>query len=317
VRSLNEITNSTVVLLIGYKRVDFIQNRLNELSNNISIPIFISIDGSDIDSETAMKNLIEEYIKSNPNAPIHYRIHNQNLGLSTHVTEAISHVLKDFDQVIIIEDDIVLSDTFIHNMLGGLALMQQNSQFAIVCGFSAFSGCVNLRNGIKWRESCYFSPWGWATNAKQWNNYRIRIPANFREELENSDSWTQLSNFRKALWTSRFTKVQSEHPLTWDYQVQYLLFKNNLKVLHSTKRISDNEGFNRNDSTNTQLRRPKWMGKIAVSGSLSAQKVAYGSKFYEVIDAITIAGDDRLFKIIRMFSTWKTNFKSNRIMNRL
>jgi hypothetical protein len=292
-------TLTTAALLIGYKRIDFIQNRLSELSRNLSIPIFVSIDGSDLSTETEFKHFIEVFITNNPQTQIQYKIHKQNLGLTAHVTAAISNVLDIYDQVIVIEDDIVLSDSFIENMLMGLELLQKNPQFGIVCGFSAFRRRTNSKQRGKWRASCYFSPWGWATNAKQWEGYRVVLPADFRKELENSHAWTSLSDFRKSLWTARFAKVQSEHSPTWDYQVQFYLFQNDIKVLHSTKRFSDNEGFNRIDSTNTQSRRPKWMGKVVVSDSVSEYRFAYGSRFYEAVDAVTIGGDDRIFATIR------------------
>lgn len=290
---------STAALLIGFNRVDFLRNRLSELSRNQQIPIFISIDGSDSVTEKSISRFLEDFISMNPKMNIQFQIQEENLGLTHHITGAVSNVLKNYCRVIVIEDDIVLSDTFIHNMITGLALLDKMPEFGVVCGFSAFKSVFVVDSPIQWRASCYFSPWGWATNSKQWEKYRVEVPKEFQRQLESSAAWNSLSKPRRDLWASRFAKVQSGNPHTWDFQAQYFLFKNELKALHLTKRISDNQGFNRKDSTNTRLQRPKWMGKIMVSNSIAVMKLTKVSKFYEAVDALTVGGDDRIFRTIR------------------
>lgn len=288
-------------MLVGFNRIDFLKERLTELSRNQQIPIYISIDGSDSDTEKRISSFLNDFISTNPKMSIQFQIQDENLGLTHHITGAVSKVLKKHWGVIVVEDDIVLSDSFIRNMITGLELLDKMPEFGVVCGFSAFKSVSVVGSPIKWRASHYFSPWGWATNSKQWEKYRVEIPREFQQELESSAIWNSLSEHRRNLWGSRFAKVQSRNPYTWDFQAQYFLFKNELKALHLTNRISDNQGFNRKDSTNTRLQRPKWMGKIAVSNSIAVMKLARVSKFYEAVDALTIGGDDRIFTSIRRF----------------
>ncbi len=42
---------SAVALLIGYRRIDLIERRLQELKLNMKIPVFVSIDGGLTESE--------------------------------------------------------------------------------------------------------------------------------------------------------------------------------------------------------------------------------------------------------------------------
>ena len=297
--SLNQNNLSTAALLIGYKRIEFIKKRLVELSQNTQIPIIVSIDGSDTLTEKSIVLFLKEFISKNPSMDVRYKIQDMNLGLAKHIVRAITEVFHQFDQVIVIEDDILLSDSFINNMLLGLDILGKSSEYGVVCGFSGFKGDFILTSPVRWRASKYFSPWGWAINAKNWGKFNIHIPKEFRQELENSVSWNSLSSYRRKLWESRFTKVQSDNPHTWDFQMQYFLYKYDLDALHTTKRISDNEGFGSIESTNTQADRPKWMSRIYVENIQMERRFIRHSLIYEAVDAITVGGDDRLFRSVR------------------
>lgn len=287
----------TALLLVGFKRIDFILNRLAELKSNISIPIFISIDGSNSETESEIALRIKEFTENNPQMEISLRIQEKNMGLAKHITTEISRLLTVFDSLIVVEDDIVLSQRFVEVMLQGLRLSYKDEQVGAIAGFSGFRKNVTFDLTPQFRKSIYFPCWGWAISKKNWSKFELSLPTDFTSQLIKSQEWSKLSKFRKSLWSNRFRKVVTSNPHTWDYQMQYLHFKHSLKVLNTTRRIADNQGFQSLQSTNTDGKRPSWMGSLEVSSNTYRSSISKLSYIYELIDSLTIGGDVRLFKL--------------------
>lgn len=305
IHSDSEFTQSTAALLIGFKRIDFIRKRLTELSENTQIPIIISIDGSDKTTENSFIDLIDFFMIEHPHINIKYRIQNTNLGLAKHVYTAVTEVLAEFDQIIVIEDDIVLSKNFIRNMLMGFEIAGRFDDIGAIGGFSMFTKKIPFFIRPSWRRSIYFPAWGWGINRKSWQEYQLEIPSNYLDLLSESRSWKSLSTYRKIMWGYRFEKVANKNPHTWDYQMQYLLFRLEYKMLLATSRISDNEGFESDFSSHTKGKRPNWMGEKRVYEGVLRKQVSILSPIYQAGDAFTIAGDKRLAEV---FSVLRKTF---------
>ena len=301
-QNLSQSNQSTAALLIGFKRIDFIENRLIELSKNQQIPIVISIDGSDFLTERTIIDFLNKFASQNPDMKITHRIQSTNLGLARHVFKAITEVLNDFEQIIVIEDDIILSENFITNMLGGFEIMNQSEDIGLIGGFSMFPLMRICFLNPKWRKSIYFPAWGWGIDREVWKDFQLELPPNYEDILSHSRIWQSQSLFRKKMWCYRFQKVANENPFTWDYQMLYLLFRRDLRTLLTTSRISDNEGFDSVFSTNTRNRRPRWMGREMVFNGIVKKEVSKLSRLYQIGDAYTIGGDTRIVRVISQIS---------------
>jgi hypothetical protein len=305
--------SATALLLIGYKRIDFLIDRLEEIKRNIRIPIFISIDGSNSANEDEITRVIDTFILRNQDMEVTFRIQQENLGLAKHVTSAISGLLEFFDNVIVVEDDVVLSDRFVEIMIAGLELSFKDKSIGVIGGFSLLTSKNWLSRKNIFRKSDYFPCWGWAINRQNWEKYELSLPTDFESKLNESPVWNNLSGFRTSLWRSRFKKVVGPNPLTWDYQMQYMLFRYDLKVLNTTQRITDNVGFSSSQSTNTIGHRPRWMGDLEVSREAFRNSISKVSQMYNLLDAFTIGGDVRPFKwaspLCRKWKFLKFRFK--------
>ena len=298
--------SSTALLLIGYKRIDFLIERLEEIKANIRIPVFISIDGSNRSNEDEITRVVNDFILRNQDMEVSFRIQQENLGLANHVTSAISGLLEFFANVIVVEDDVVLSNRFVEIMIAGLELSFKDKSIGVIGGFSSLTSKNWLSHKNIFRKSDYFPCWGWAINRQNWEKYELSIPIDFESKLNESRVWNSLSGFRTSLWRSRFKKVVGPNPPTWDYQIQYMLFKYDLKVLNTTQRITDNVGFSSSQSTNTIGHRPRWMGDLEVSREAFHNSISKASQIYNLLDAFTIGGDVRPFRCASTLSRkWK------------
>jgi hypothetical protein len=93
------------------------------------------------------------------------RIHRaQNMGLARSIIDGVSTTLQEFDRVIVLEDDLVLSPHFLAYMNSGLALYEADAQVASIHGY-----CYPVTHALP--ETFFLRGadcWGWATWSRAW-----------------------------------------------------------------------------------------------------------------------------------------------------
>ena len=299
------------LLLLGYNRHDLLEKRVKEISKLEVEKVYISIDGGEESHKSEMISLILEipsiFLKDTEVKIIH---HENNLGLTKHITSAISKVLEENENLIVVEDDIAINSSFYKNMSNGLNMLKKMGTRGLVSGFSPinYSGSYHLQN--KWRKSIYFSCWGWGCNRDTWARYESNLSdIDLDEALKNSHAWNSLSSWQKSLWKSRFRRVQQNESYTWDLQMQFASFANEFTNLVPLFRFTDNEGFNDVRATHTKEPKPKWMkNKSKNEQDIYDFAGIITSKLFGIIDALTIVGDSRL---LSFYKNVKNYFKFN------
>ena len=300
--------SNTPLLLLGYNRHDLLEKRVKEISKLEIEKVYISIDGGKESHKLEMINLILEipslFLK---NTDVKITHHKNNLGLTKHITSAISKILEENENVIVVEDDVAINSSFYKNITNGMNLLKKMGANGLVSGFSPinYSGNYFLQN--KWRKSIYFSCWGWGCNRDTWARYESNLSSiNLDEALRNSYAWNSLSLWQKSVWKSRFRRVQQNEGYTWDLQMQFASFINEFTNLAPLYRFTDNEGFNDERATHTKEPKPKWMkNKSKNEQYINDFAGILTSKLVNRIDAITIAGDSKLLSV---YKNVKNNF---------
>ena len=300
--------SNTPLLLLGYNRHDLLEKRVKEISKLEIEKVYISIDGGKESHKLEMINLILEipslFLK---NTDVKITHHKNNLGLTKHITSAISKILEENEKVIVVEDDVAINSSFYKNITNGMNLLKKMGANGLVSGFSPinYSGNYFLQN--KWRKSIYFSCWGWGCNRDTWARYESNLSSiNLDEALRNSYAWNSLSLWQKSVWKSRFRRVQQNEGYTWDLQMQFASFINEFTNLAPLYRFTDNEGFNDERATHTKEPKPKWMkNKSKNEQYINDFAGILTSKLVNRIDAITIAGDSKLLSV---YKNVKNNF---------
>ena len=290
------------ILLIGYNRPENILHRVAEISLNKPTKLYISIDKSPEENVSREMSMAVERAASLSNISDQIIVWNQkkNLGLAQHIKTAIDKSLELEERIIVLEDDIRIKDSFAAQLSSGYELLHGTGDFATI---GAFSGVPIIGNHTKnfWRGTNYFSAWGWMIGRDIWSKYQINLPAgDMQNHLKNSDSWNGLSSTQKETWLIRFEKVRNNHQLTWDYQMQYMTFKYDLKHYLPLFRICENVGFADPRSTNTRNSQPKWMqSSLIYSREFSAKPLPRRTElFFRKVDSFTISGDSKLRKIV-------------------
>ena len=293
---MKKLTNQDVpILLIGFNRPEFLLDRLRELQKMPIKHLYISIDGNPNSDKSSMLSVVD-YANGafSKLENLNIEIQSENLGLAKHLTTAISKVFNTFSHIVVIEDDISMSLNFYQNMLSGFNFQQTNHLRGIIGAFSPLNfSSIRVFNN-KWRTSKYCSIWGWGCTKSVWADYDLTLKnVDFRKSLENSQVWQELSKFQQNLWINRFIKIQNNPYHTWDIQFQYMSFCENLQHLVPLFRVTENDGFADERSSNTKERRPWWLGprRRFYPKRVYKQSGFRFESFFNLLESITLIGD--------------------------
>ena len=164
--------NSPIVIFT-YNRLDHLDTLINSLEQNelfkkSKILVFSDGPRKEIDIEKIEK--IRIYLKKkliSNNSEIVERPN--NFGLSKNVITGINQTFDDYDQAIILEDDLEVSPFFLNYMNDALNLYASSEDVASISGYMYPINSKSFSNDyffLKLVES-----WGWGTWKRAWNNF--------------------------------------------------------------------------------------------------------------------------------------------------
>ena len=161
---------SVAVIVFGHARPVHLENLLCSLFNNeeaAGLPVYVRIDGPRNGSEKSLTNqsarVAERYVGRD-----RVSTSETNHGLKISLVQGISEVLASYEQVIVLEDDLILSRYFLRFMLDGLSMYGANPAVASIHGYVLPNVSVANESFFLRGADC----WGWATWREAWEQYR-------------------------------------------------------------------------------------------------------------------------------------------------
>jgi len=237
---------STPILLITFNRPETTKLVLEAIVKYNPEKLFVFSDGPRESNEMDDNKLIMEtrnMVKSiNWEGSLYTRFMETNQGCGLGVSGAISWAFETEEQLIILEDDCVPSQSFFgfcNKLLYKYALDTRVMHIA----------------GTRWNkefevnhESYFFSRyahiWGWATWKRSWEKYDFMMkdwPDFKKTGLLNNLVENYFPLYKR--WEYMFRSVYSQsRKHTWDYQWQYAIFKNNGLCITPIKNLVTNIG---------------------------------------------------------------------------
>ena len=180
----------------------------------------------------------------------------KNLGCLRRIVTGLDETFRIFDKAIIIEDDCVPTITFFKFMDWGLEFYLNNDKVGMISGSNLVSNKIQITelNGY----SRFINIWGWATWKYTWELHNPYIP--IYEIQKNINKYLNKYNFKfwQILYWRELFKFTIYKGSTWDFQLQYTFFKNNLLSVFPKKNLVNNIGFDKN-STHTKFETPKYV----------------------------------------------------------
>lgn len=241
---------NVAVALFLYNRFEHSESALDQLLKYSNHKVYIFMDGprTSLDALTQQKILdsISVFKSHYPYdlTVIHSDI---NRGLATSLRCGIDYITRYHDGVIILEDDIQISNLFFPFMESCLANFKHDENISSVCGFQypVVHQILGTSSQTQLVELKRFCPWGWATWPDQWlHYYQVEralqtVNSHFLRESGIPKDLLNIFNSYKG------SKIQSD---TWSIPWTLSNYINNKSVLFPSRSLVCNTGF---DGTGT------------------------------------------------------------------
>ena len=224
--------NLAPVILFVYNRLHTARAAIESLQNSplaAHTRLVIYSDGSRGDIDAVQVQRVRKYIHSIRGfASVQIVESEENKGLAASIIRGVGECLQTYGSVIVIEDDLLVSNNFLAFMNSALTFYQKDPQVLSIAGYTA-----PVKNSSR---DVYFtlraSSWGWAT----WRDRWIGI------DWQADDIYTFLKN-RKA--TREFNRMGSDLTQmlkqyhrgrinSWAIRWVYHQFKNQLYTVYPT-----------------------------------------------------------------------------------
>ncbi|CAL2060693.1 glycosyltransferase [Tenacibaculum sp. 190524A05c] len=197
------------IIVIAFNRPNSLKRLLTSLDSadykNREIPLIISIDHQDSDKNKEVIAISEEF-KWNYGVKKVIK-HSKNLGLRTHVL-LCGDMVNDYDNVIILEDDLYVSPRFYSYASEALDFYKDSEEIG---GISLYNHKRNFLNRIPFEiipdsNDVFFlqiaSSWGQAWSRKQWMSFRTWYENIDLKELKKLPA--EVYNWPESSWLKYF-----------------------------------------------------------------------------------------------------------------
>lgn len=172
----------TPVCIFLWKKYHLIHKVLGSLKKAkgfYKTKIYMFVDSSDFFSKhyPANQKLLEEIKKYRIFKNISFIYRNKNFGLKKNIIDGINHLFKSYSQLIILEDDLIVSKEFLVYMNKALKFYKNNKKVFSISGFNHNSYQKFIKKKYKYSNffSLRTSSWGWGTWRNRWKYYEKQI----------------------------------------------------------------------------------------------------------------------------------------------
>ena len=303
------------VALIFFNRPDCLKKTFSAIREARPSRLFLIQDGPRENRSNDVVNIqkcreIVDQIDWQCNVTKLYSDH--NLGCGQRVFSGITEAFKDVDRLVIIEDDIVIGQSFLRFCCDLLERYKDDERIAMISGM----------NHVGEYENCpydyFFSSqggaiWGWATWKRVWENFDWGL-----ECIEDSYACNCLSktirpkSFYKqligTLKSKRSSILKQEEQTSWSFQFGFpsTFLQHRLNIIPTKNQIS-NIGFSIDSAHSSPLHRiPRGLRKVyngerySITFPLSHPKYVVDDFYYADLQG-KVLGSGTFRKIYRFF----------------
>lgn len=196
------MTKISPVAVFGYNRPDHLEQTLNSLMKNEladKTPLYIFLDGAKNNTDISQVAAVLDVAQAVTGfASLNIITHDKNVGLATSIINGVSEILKEYESIIVLEDDLVTSQYFLSYMNTALERYQDVEQ---VMSISAF-GRKEIINNLNADEpyDAYFVPrnssWGWGTWKNSWllADWEVNSYEDFKNDTSQRKKFSESGN---------------------------------------------------------------------------------------------------------------------------
>jgi hypothetical protein len=223
----------TPILLIAWRRPDHLRQVITAIKKAKPLKIYAAVDGPRMGLEFEVERQLIEQTKAvildeiDWDCEVQTLFSEVNLGCAKGVSSAITWFFDHVEEGIILEDDIVITENGLKFFEWGLNKFRHKKRIWMISGWNPYRTF-----GVSIIQS-YFYCWGWATWKRTWDQYQLELPL-------GAIRFSYVSKIQKY-WEKLY--IDMEVIDTWDYPMQFWMFKNRAKAIMAPENYVDNVGF--------------------------------------------------------------------------
>lgn len=197
------------IALFVYNRPQHTERTIKFLQQNdlaADSRLFIFSDGSKSDSDSEKVNAVREFLRTVDGfRSVEIIERPQNMGLANSVIDGVTRLVKDYHQVIVLEDDLITSPYTLSYFNEGLDKYRNHEQVMHIGAYMYPLKTGNLPESFFYRAA---TSWGWATWERAWAHFEPDIDtliSQFDHQKKNSfaidntmNFWKQIMDFKRG-----------------------------------------------------------------------------------------------------------------------
>lgn len=237
------MANLSPIVLFVYNRPEHTKRTAESLLKNTlagDSRLFVFSDGAKNEKDAQKVETVRDYIKAVKGfSKIEIVLRDKNFGLANSVISGVTEVLKQYDRVVVMEDDIISSPSFLNFMNKALAFYQDNKSIYSISGYPY---PIKIPNTYKKDVFISYraSSWGWGTWKDRWEKVDWEVK-DF--EKFNSDKNAQQIFEKGGQDLTPMLKAQMKGKIdSWAIRWSYAHFKNNAYCLYPIVPLCKNIG---------------------------------------------------------------------------
>jgi len=295
--------NFSPILIFAYNRPKKLRGLLSSLKLCPELeasPVFIFIDGpknrDDVEKVQETVNVARDF------GPSHAQltIRKDNKGLKQSIIAGVSLAMKQFDQAIILEDDLLVSPQILGYFNDALEQYKHESR---VWSISAF---IYDAPALRSKESAIFlpfaNPWGWATWKRAWEKFEVNsnpiAPIKSKSFKEGFDAH-EVRDFSSILELDRQELVSS-----WFINWYCTIFLHGGLTLFPPRSLVSNEGV-ASGTHASKLNFHRFLHRPSLSETFTPKLPTKISVDFSAIDEIRKSRDVRIQKLVSRLGSFR------------
>jgi hypothetical protein len=235
-------TNLAPIAIFAFKRPQHTARTLAALARNpefLQSPLYIFCDGARRPDEAAAVEATREAVRAieHPNKVIVEA--ERNKGLANSIIHGVGHLCDSYGRVIVVEDDLVVSECFLHYMNGALDRYANDER---VMQISGHMFPVSLEDRGESVLLPFITSWGWATWQRAWHSFDPNMQG--YESLKSSRALRHKFDLDGAFpYYSMLNRQRRGEIDSWAIRWYLTCFQRGGLTLYPTSSLVDNIGF--------------------------------------------------------------------------
>ncbi|GAF01756.1 glycosyltransferase [Saccharicrinis fermentans] len=244
--------NIAPIILFAYNRPAHTKRTVEALQKNdlaIQSDLYIysdqAIDSKDVTAVEAVRKYVKTIRGFNR---ITYVYHAYNKGLAKSIIDGVSEVLQNYEKVIVLEDDLETSPTFLRYMNQALEFYSPEQVWSI----GGYSPRIQIPQDYKYDTYLAYRncSWGWATWKQNWEKTDWEV-SDFNDFFKDQNQRTNFERGGNDL-SMMLLKQQKRIIQSWSIRFNYAAYKNNLPSVYPTQSYIKNLGV---DGSGTNMKK--------------------------------------------------------------